>query len=217
MNNNAIEERMSQILNDNNNNSNIIMKSQLNEGGILINNKRKGELKMNQIDVQDINVGIESEVIDEEVITDDAGNNKSIPVIGANINVETGLPVQASPTTNVDVPTTTTKTTTTKKTSKSKKNMINLDEIEKEFIKDFDTMNHEMRFDHLVKMCGETAASSAKKLDLRPANRILESVRGNRLLKDETLNKVYMFYKNHPNLQNRPNVLKLLTPEFFLG
>ena len=216
MNNNAIEERMSQILSDNNSIKNNIL-SQINDGGVFINNK-KGEVTMNEINVQDINVDIETNVEEIDSVMD---NDEKIPVISTNINVDAGLPVEKA---EVNEFTEVEETTSTKNKNKnnnskkkSKKNEHNLDEIEKEFIDNFNTMNHEMRFDHLVKMCGETAASSAKKLDLRPANRILESVRGNRLLKDENLNKVYMFYKNHPNLQNRPNVIKLLTPEFFVG
>ena len=207
--NEAIEERMARILNDDSsmdmmNN----MKNQINEGGILVNKKEGSTMESKNIDIN-----VESQVIGEKLITSDDGTTSTVPVVNADVTIAAGMPVVAA------APVPETPTEAPKKTvSKSKKkNDVDLDAIEKEFIENFDTMNHEMRFDHLVKLCGETAASSAKKLDLKPANRILESVRGNRALKGEVLDKVYNFYKNHEELKNRPNVVKLLTPEFFVG
>lgn len=99
----------------------------------------------------------------------------------------------------------------------SKKNNINYEEVAKDFVENFDKMSSFAKYESILILCKESAASSAKKLGISPANRISKAAKCESPIsnKDGLRDKVVEFYKNHSEMAKYPAVRELISESLF--
>lgn len=101
--------------------------------------------------------------------------------------------------------------------SNTNKVEVDYDAVAKTFVEKFNQLTSQEKYAAILLLCGETAASSAKKLGINPANRILRAAKCISPLsnKDGLRDKVVNFYKGHEKLKKYPEVSNLITENLF--
>ena len=144
--------------------------------------------------------------------------NKGLPESAPSATAQSATPTAvptAAPSATATAQSATAQPKVAKPHSNKKKEAVgDIDSFEEELIATWNSKTNEERYNGILTIMGISSAKVAAALDLKPANRITEAVRGNKPMKSDLIDKVYDWFIAQPSISNR-KIAAYITKDLF--